>query len=231
MKIGVLMLHGFSGGPYEIEPLAKYIENNTNWIIEKPTFMGHGDSLSLKGYKAEHWLMDAEIAYRQLAKKVDEIYIVGFSMGGIIALYLAMRYKVKKLVLLSAAAKYVAHSQLLKDIRLMAREAMYGQLKENELFNRYKNKIKNVPVSATFQFMKIVRQVKLYMHKIDVPTFIAQGRLDGIVPYATAQLLYDQLPTKEKQIYFSPKGKHHICYSNDCDLWFPKVINFLQGKV
>lgn len=88
MKIGVLMLHGFSGGPYEIEPLAKYIENNTNWIIEKPTFMGHGNSLSLKGYKAEHWLMDAEIAYRQLAKKVDEIYIVGFSMGGMIALYL-----------------------------------------------------------------------------------------------------------------------------------------------
>ena len=26
MSIGVLMLHGFSGGPYEVKPLAEYIQ-------------------------------------------------------------------------------------------------------------------------------------------------------------------------------------------------------------
>lgn len=230
MTIGVLMLHGFSGGPYEIEPLAKYLEENTNWILEKPTFTGHGEaeSLSLKGYKAEHWLMDAEIAYRNLAKKVDEIYVVGFSMGGIIALYLATRYKVKKLVLLSAAAKYIAPSQLLKDLRLMAEDAIHGQLKENELFRRYEYKIKNVPVGSTVQFMKIVRQVEPYIHLINVPAYIVQGQLDGIVPYATAQNLHEKLPSKDKHLYLSPNGKHHICYSNDCDLWFPEILSFLQ---
>ncbi len=70
--------------------VSKFHKRNTDWIIETPTFTGHGDMdiLSLKGYKAEHWLMDAEIAYRNLAKKVDKIFVIGFSMGGIIALYL-----------------------------------------------------------------------------------------------------------------------------------------------
>ncbi len=221
------MLHGFSGGPYEIMPLANYIKDHLDWPIETPTFAGHGEALSLKGNKAEHWLMDAEIAYRTLAKQVDEITVIGFSMGGVIALYLAKRYKVSKLVLLSAAAKYIAPAQLLKDLRLMAREAINGQLKDNELFQRYENKINNVPVSSTVQFMKIVRQVEPYIGSINTPTFIVQGQCDGIVPYATANILYDQLKVQDKQLFFSPKGKHHICFSDDCNVWFPKVLHFM----
>ncbi|RHW34895.1 alpha/beta fold hydrolase [Lysinibacillus yapensis] len=231
MSIGVLMIHGFSGGPYEIDPLAFYIQKNTDWVIEKPTLAGHGEveALALKGYKAEHWLMDAEIAYRKLSKKADEIYIVGFSMGGIIAMYLAIRYKVKKLVLLSAAAKYIAPAQILADLKKVSKDAIRGQLSDNELFKRYESKIKNVPVSSTFQFMNIVRQVEPYLKKITAPTFLVQGQLDGIVPYTTAQYLYDQLAAQQKELYISPIGKHHICYSNDCDIWFPKVLNFLKS--
>lgn len=97
MSIGVLMLHGFSGGPYEVMPLVDYIQKHTNWTIEMPTLCGHGETLSLKGYTAEHWLVDAEIAYKKLADKVKEVYVVGFSMGGVIALYLANRYPVGNL--------------------------------------------------------------------------------------------------------------------------------------
>lgn len=230
MTVGILMLHGFSGGPYEINPLAEYIKENTNWVIETPTLTGHGETLSLKGYKAEHWLMDAEISYRKLAKIVDEIIVIGFSMGGIIGLYLAKRYNVKKLVLLSAAAKYVAPAQLLKDLRMLVGDAKNGDLKENELFKRYGNKIKDVPMSSAVQFMKIVRMVEPYIQTINTPTYIVQGQCDGLVPFTTAQYLYDQLPSSEKYIFFSPNGKHHICYSDDCNEWFPKVLNFLKGN-
>lgn len=230
MSIGVLMLHGFSGGPYEVEPLAKYIKQNTDWIVETPTFCGHGKKLSLKGYTADHWLMDAEVAYKRLKAQVQEVYVVGFSMGGVIALYLAKRYPVKKLVLLSAAIKYIAPKQLLSDLRKMAKEAIKGSLKDNELFKLYGYKLKNVPVSATLQFMKVVRKVEPYIESINVPTFIVQGKCDGIVPYRTAQYVYDKLPTSQKFIYFSNCGKHHICYSGDSNTWFPVVLQFLQFK-
>ncbi|MEK4427300.1 alpha/beta hydrolase [Solibacillus sp. FSL K6-1523] len=229
MSIGILFLHGFSGGPYEVQPFADYVQEKTEWLIAIPTLSGHGEAedLAMKGYKAHNWLMDAEIAYRRLAKQVDEIIIVGFSMGGVIAMYLATRYKVKKLVLLSAAAKYISPSQLVKDFRLVATDAMHKNLQDNELFARYKFKFLNVPFSATVEFMKVVQKTAPYIKNIKCPTFIVQGLLDGIVPSQTARILHDQIQSKEKLLYLSACGKHHICYSDDCEEWFEKVLNFL----
>lgn len=230
MSIGALFLHGFSGGPYEVQPFVDYVQQRTDWVIAIPTLSGHGEAedLAMKGYKAHHWLMDAEIAYRRLARQVDEVIIVGFSMGGVIAMYLASRYKVKKLVLLSAAAKYISPSQLVKDFRFIATDAMANKLQENELFARYKFKFQNVPFSATVEFMKIVRKTTPYFKNIMCPTFIVQGLLDGIVPSQTAQLLYDQIQSNEKRMYFSESGKHHICFSEDCDDWFDEVLTFIK---
>ena len=230
MKTGVLFLHGFSGGPYEVQPFADYIKEQTDWVVSIPTFSGHGkaEHLAMKGYKAEHWLMEAEIAYRELFKQVDEVIVVGFSMGGVIAMYLAVRYKVKKLVLLSAAAKYVSPRQLIKDIRIIVQDMVHHRLEENELFTRYKFKLKNVPLSATVEFMEVVQKTKAYIPQITCPTFIVQGALDGIVPSNTAQLLFDQISSPEKYMYISKSGKHHICYSEDCDQWFEEVYRFLK---
>ncbi|MGE7022709.1 alpha/beta hydrolase [Solibacillus cecembensis] len=229
MSIGVLFLHGFSGGPYEVQPFADYVQEKTGWLMAIPTLSGHGEAenLAMKGYKSHNWLMDAEIAYRRLAKQVEEIIIVGFSMGGVIAMYLATRYKVKKLVLLSAAAKYISPSQLVKDFRLVATDAIHKKLKENELFARYKFKFLNVPFSATVEFMKVVQKTAPYIKNIKCPTFIVQGLLDGIVPSQTAQILYDQIQSTEKKMYLSECGKHHICYSDDCELWFDEVLIFI----
>lgn len=230
MAIGVLCLHGFSGGAYEVEPFTAYLRANTNWLIEAPTLSGHGEELNMKGFTAQHWLMDAELAFRALSKKVEEIIVVGFSMGGIIALYLAKRYKVKKLVLLSAAAKYVSPKQLVKDFKMLATEAYHRNLSNNELYLRYRHKFNNVPLSATIEFMKLVQKVAPYYQDIKVPVYIIQGKLDGIVPYHTAKFLFDELASMNKKLYFSDNGKHHICYCEDCFDWFTKVLAFLKEQ-
>lgn len=230
MSIGVLFLHGFSGGPYEVEPFATYIKKSGEYETVMPTFSGHGETLLMKGYKAENWLMESEIAYRQLAKKVDEVVVVGFSMGGLIAMYLAIRYPVKKLVLLSAAAKYVSPSQLVRDLKGVAAEAIHGAVNENKLFQHYLYKLRNVPFTATVEFMKVVRTVEPYIEKVTCPVFIVQGKQDGIVPSNTAQYVLSRLTVKEKDIYYSETGKHLICYSDDCEEWFACAHEFIERK-
>src|SRR5699024_11921191 len=112
------------GGPYEVEPLVNYVKEQTDWLIALPTLPGHGVTLDLKRTSAQSWLMEAEVAYRQLQKKVDRMIIVGFSMGGLIAMYLALRYRVDKLILLSAAAKYISPRILLEDVRILLTESI-----------------------------------------------------------------------------------------------------------
>lgn len=230
MTIGVLCIHGFSGGVYEVQPLVEYLAKESDWIFRTPTLSGHGEAefLNLKGYKASHWLKDAELSYMELAQRVDEVIVIGFSMGGLIVLYLAKRFKVKKLILLSPAAKYSNPLQILKDVKVMAVDAYRRTLGENELFKRYKYKLKNVPISATIEFTKLVKMITPYLDSIKTPVYIVQGQLDGIVPYHTAQYVFDRLGSHKKHIYFSKNGKHHICFSEDCDTWFPLVRHFLK---
>ncbi|MFX3674897.1 MAG: alpha/beta hydrolase [Paenisporosarcina sp.] len=230
MKTGMLCIHGFTGGPYEVRPFVEFIESKTDWVVKTPTLPGHGPTLSLKNLKAENWMMEAEQALRLLQKEVDRVVIVGFSMGGLIALYLSLRYKIDQIVLLSAAAKYISGGQLLNDVKEIMADAIQGKISTNTFYHLYEYKLTHTPFKATIEFLRIVKMVEPYYASITTPVCIVQGKKDGIVPFGTAEYLYDQLGSSEKLLVISEGGKHHICYSNDCDDWFNEVLVFLQQK-
>ncbi|WP_338752860.1 alpha/beta hydrolase [Bacillus sp. FJAT-52991] len=226
--IGCLCIHGFTGSPYEVEPLVNYLKEKTDWKIVAPTLPGHGETLSLKGVTYQQWLEHAEKELQMLLSQCEQVYIVGFSMGGLISVYLAERYPVEKLILLSAAAKYINVRQLITDICEMLKDAKNGQLLKNELFLRYKGKVFSTPLSATQQFRKMVKQVTPLIEKINVPTFIAQGLADGIVPPKSADFIYQKISSTDKEIYYSKTAKHHICHTGDKEELFNKIFTFLN---
>ncbi|MFC3209478.1 alpha/beta hydrolase [Planomicrobium okeanokoites] len=230
MKIGVLMIHGFTGGPFEVQPFADYIEEKTDWMVKIPTLPGHGETLDLRNKTAESWMMAAELALKELKKQTDKVMIVGFSMGGLIAMYLAMRYKIEKIVLLSAAVKYISAGQMLEEIRLAAADAVKGQIAQNPLFHLYEYKLLNTPVSSAFEFLRVVKMVEPYYDKLTLPVCIVQGKKDGIVPLSAAEHIYNQIGSVEKEIYHSDNGKHLICYSDDCEEWFAHVLAFMAKE-
>lgn len=228
MKTGVLCIHGFTGGPFEVQPFADYIEKETEWIVKIPTLPGHGDTLNLKNQSAEAWMMEAEQALKELKTQAERIVIVGFSMGGLIAMYLAMRYKIDRMVLLSAAVKYISPRQLLGEIQNAAWDAVRGRLGENTLFHLYEYKLMKTPISSAFEFLRVVKLVEPYYHLIDVPVCIVQGKKDSVVPFSAAEFIYENIGSKEKRLIQSESGQHLICYSDDCDDWFKEVLEFLR---
>lgn len=228
MKTGVLYIHGFTGGTYEVQPFITYVKKHTDWSLEVPTLPGHGVTLDLGNMSAESWMMEAELALRKLRKRVDRVMIVGFSMGGLIAMYLTLRYPVYKLLLLSAAAKYISPRVLLNDVRIVLSESVTRKYTPNTFYHLYDYKLTHTPLSATFEFLKIVKMVKPYYHQIKTPVCIVQGERDGIVPFSTAKHLYKILGSDQKLLLTSPVGKHHICYSDDCEDWFSQALKFMR---
>ncbi|WP_312099111.1 alpha/beta fold hydrolase [Niallia sp.] len=223
-----LYIHGFTGSPMEVEPLAKYIQNHTNWECVIPTLPGHGNELRLKGIMYNEWLQHAEEALKDLLKRHDTVFVVGFSMGGLIASYLATKYPIKKLILLSAAAYYVNFAQLQKDIRIIFADFFRGRIRENEQYTRYMNKIKSTPLAATIQFRKLVQYVKPLLSNIHVPTLIAQGDKDGIVPLKSASYLYNTIRAENKKMIYVEESKHLICHCERRETLFQEIITFLE---
>src|SRR5699024_5290848 len=101
-------------------------------------------------------------------------YLIGFSMGGMIASYLAAKHKVEKLVLLAPSGKYLSWKQLLFDGFSCIVDGLNGKLHENTLYLRYRKKIGAVPFQANLEFLKLVRFTRNYLKDIDIPVLIAQ---------------------------------------------------------
>ncbi|MRX72099.1 alpha/beta fold hydrolase [Bacillus lacus] len=227
---GCLCIHGFTGAPYEVEPLAVHLQKKTDWEIIMPTLPGHGEELSLKGILFNEWIQEAEKELQSLLKRHEEVYVIGFSMGGLIAAYLTSKYPVSKLVLLSAAAYYVNPKQFLSDISALVRDWRKGKITDNELFHRYKSKITKTPISATLQFRKLVKYIKPHLANIKVPVLIVQGECDGIVPVKSAHFLFQTVGSSKKELCLLPCSKHHVCHGEDFPRLVEEVDKFLIEK-
>lgn len=228
--IGCLIIHGFTGGPHEVEPLRTYLQNNTNWQIEVPILTGHGDELHLEEATHEIWLQEAEEALLQLQKKCNVTYVVGFSMGGMIAAYLAANHQVDKLILLSTARKYLSFRYLSYYIAEMIGDGFKGKLNENEIYSHYKSKVGEVPFKANIEFMKLVHQTKQYLKDITSPVFIAQGQKDGMVPYKAAYSLEEEIGSKHKEVVFFEQSNHLICLGADSAVLNQMIYSFLTEE-
>ncbi|WP_353853761.1 alpha/beta fold hydrolase [Bacillus sp. Bos-x628] len=226
--IGCLCIHGFTGAPYEVEPLALYLKQTTDWNVQSVTLPGHGDELQLKGILYQEWIATAELELLSLYRTCDTIFLIGFSMGGMIASYLAAKYPIARLVLLSAAAKYVNPKQMFQDTRQMVKESLSGLIDTNPLYDRYRHKLSSTPLSAAVEFMKLVKQTKSSLEKLHLPVLIVQGESDGIVPASSAEFIYHKIPSSQKEMFFLPDCKHHVCHEPCAQQLFEKVEQFLK---
>ncbi len=89
---GVLVLHGFTGSPHSIQPLATAFAE-AGYTVTAPLLPGHGTTVSdmlTTGWK--DWSDHADQAYRDLTQRCSRVIVAGFSMGGTVATWLALRH-------------------------------------------------------------------------------------------------------------------------------------------
>lgn len=229
--IGCLMIHGYTGGPHEIEPLLQHLRKHTDWRIEVPVLTGHGETLELDEVSYEIWIKESEEALLNLKQACDKVFVVGFSMGGMIAAYLAAHHEVDKLVLLSPARKYLSFKYLSKYVAEVIKDGFKGKLDENELYLHYKSKLGAVPFKANVEFMKLVNETKKDLEKIKSPVFIAQGQKDGLVPYQTVYSLDKEIGSDHKQVVIFEQSNHMICLGDDRDVLNRMILEFLSEDI
>lgn len=229
--IGCLIIHGYTGGPYELQPLVDYLRNQTNWEIAVPTLPGHGKNLQLINPCYMKWLQKAEESLHLLKAKYDTVYVIGFSMGGMIASYLAGKFKVDKLVLLATSGKYIALKRMTLDIGKFITDSMTGKMRDHYFYLWFKKKRGKVPLKAYVEFFKLVKYTRTYLKKIKSPVLIAQGRQDGVVPYSALTYLDREITSETKEIILFEQSNHLICLGKDKDTLNEIIYEFLNDEL
>ena len=89
---GVLVLHGFTGNPQSMRPLAEALAA-AGFTVDLPLLPGHGTAVEdMVPTRWEDWSGAAEAHFQALAARCDHVAVVGLSMGGALACWLAERH-------------------------------------------------------------------------------------------------------------------------------------------
>lgn len=103
-SLGALVLHGFTGTPGSVRPLADAVAA-VGYDVEMPRLPGHGttaEDMLATGWS--DWYGEVEAAYERLAARVERVVVAGQSMGGTLALALAFAgHDIAHLVLVNPA--------------------------------------------------------------------------------------------------------------------------------
>ncbi len=226
--IGCLLIHGFTGSPYEVEPIAQRFADR-GWRIEMPILAGHeGHNLPLKQVTWQDWVRSAEDVLKDMLLTCERIYVVGFSMGGLIAAHLAARYPIDKLVLLSASLFYINPRQLFTDAATIIKKHFSSTVDAKEAYRRYVNKAKTTPPRAVIHFRHLVKILKQELPQVTTPTLIIQGGKDDLVEPRSAEHIYRTIRSAEKHLHILPESKHIICHDCEQEQLLALIEDFLD---
>ena len=188
----VLIIHGFAGGTYDQERLANYLERHAKLDVYSFTLPGH-EKRTFKTAKYQEWIKASEEMIDSLIKDgYRSIYLIGHSMGGVIATYLSSKYpQVKKLVLAAPAFNYlVVEGESSTMDKFKSGINMVINNDRDEVFTRFLK----LPITSFNEFTKLVDKYKDSYKDVNVPTLILQGDKDTLVPIKSSMELYENLP-------------------------------------
>src|SRR6185369_16571931 len=102
---GILLLHGLSGTPSEVEPLGNYLAERGISTLA-PWLKGHGTSpRDLAATSWQDWAESAREALGSLRQRCSKIFVGGLSMGALQALHLSSHFPVAGVISMAAPVR------------------------------------------------------------------------------------------------------------------------------
>ena len=202
MKKAVLIIHGFVGALSDNEYLMNYLTYEKDFDVFAKTLPGHFHDINYQRVVYTDWV-------DYVSKEVEDlishgyktIYVIGHSMGGILAGNLAIKYKeVKKVIFLNASYTYLNLKQNKIDIL------------ENKDYKDYVEvfeRVLHTSIPFFLEFVKLVKEYHASPKEINKTALVLQSTEDQIVPIENGIEIYNNLQG-EKYLTFLEGERHSV---------------------
>ncbi len=212
-KPTILTIHGFGKKlHHEFDPFSEYFTSKNYEVIQFDIYdIDNGEDADPKV-----WINRCENQVKALQTQKKEIILIGFSMGGVIASYLASIYKIKKLILCSPAFYYL-------DLQKIAN---YGIKTVKKLYSN-EDVIEKPSSAQTSCFQEIVHDYRESIFTIDCPIYMIHGSEDEVIPLDSSKNVYKRIESQKFMLTIE-SGKHRMLYDGKLqDHIFPIIETFL----
>lgn len=240
MSKAILLLHGFATDKTDFDAVLENLKAIYDYV-ECPNLPGH-DKKGLKGFTKIKTIEFIEKEITKLEKKYDIVDILGFSMGGALASYLASRFKVRKLILLAPANAYINTKYPIERIKKFLEyiDAKWnnkkdGTIEEHKILLKddsdafgvtKKYILPNYNLRSIKQFIDIIKYCKQNTKKIDSETLVILGDIDQLVPDKTVAILSKYC--KNMNVIKFKNLSHMMLRSKKAKMVVKTIIDFIK---
>jgi len=229
---GCLLVHGLTGTPGEMRYLGERLHRNTGFTVCGVLLAGHGtDASAFQERGWQDWYRSAEQGMLELAETCSPLFIVGFSMGGLLAMALALRHggRVCALALLATPLFANRHKARLAGIlyglpgyrawlRRTSREAAWEA-------PPFRKKLEPALMNLTQLKWILRRKGACLTH----PTLILQSRRDPSVPWENALALTHLVSSPRKSRILLPRSGHVLPFDVERDQVADEIGRFFRS--
>ena len=227
-----ILLHGFTGTPKEMRWLGEFL-NKKSFTVIAPRLSGHATKPEeMQRSKYEDWISSVEDAYHFVRPQVKKIFVIGLSMGGVLAGITVTYLECDGLVTISTPYEFPQ-----KDWRLpFVRQLAYLQpriRKGNQSWLNPDASIDHIdyPYYPTKSIAELVDLIKLFQRKlssISIPSLHIHSTKDQSVPYSHLDQIYKMNNASIKQKITVENSDHVIIREPDRFIVFEKIAEFIS---
>jgi carboxylesterase len=227
----VLLLHGFTGTPYEMRGLGLALAARGLRAVG-PLLPGHGDSAALLNATGwNDWRADVERAFVELRPAA----VVGFSMGGCLALELARAHPELAALCVLGAPLWLPWTTRL-GARALARvidfvPKMTGSDIQDRAARATFPALARFPLAALGSLMTALPSVRAGVSEITVPTLIVHAWNDHVAPFACALELHEKIGATDRRLVPLPRSYHVVTVDIERDRVAREVVDFITQRI
>jgi carboxylesterase len=235
-KVGCLLIHGFPGAPEEMRWLGQHLSRHGITALGVRLF-GHGTEPSdLIRARKEDWIADVEDGLAWLQGYCEQIFLVGLSMGGALALEVGRRSSASGIVAMATPAALPRIAIRLRPI-----------IKPLSLFWQYRSpkgpsgwfdkeaEALNVhypvqPVRAIAEVHDLAEMTRANLDQVKCPVLLIYSHNDQSVPEGNAERIYQLLGTQLKTLEWIRNSGHNVPRDAERELVFKWITTFVQNN-
>jgi carboxylesterase len=225
----VLCLHGLSGTPYEVRPPAEALARH-GFACVGPLLPGHGEPWQRLAATSESaWLEVAKEAFDQLSETHERVYVLGLSMGGLLALSLAVRRPVEGLLVLATPLRL----RWLLRIAVPILASFVGSVAKNsgiadpEALGRHPG-TDRMPLRSVVNVMRLQKQVERELPKVEAPIHLIFSRRDPTVDPEDAERILELVSSPRRTVRYVDRSLHVVTVDFDREEVARECVGFLQ---
>ena len=224
--IGVILTHGLAASPYEVKGLAEYLAER-NITVYAVRLAGHGTSVEDLDTKTWfNWYDDFNDAYLVAKENKTKIFAGGMSLGANLALLLAAHNDVDGIIAL-------APSLMLKDGAVNYAWIIKYFMKHRKRDipqDRKQYYYSSFSVSGIDETLKLGKIVRNGLNRVNEPILIMQYTNDTRVEPESSQVVYDDVNSTEKELYWVNGTGHVFLLDEGKEKYFEKIYQFILNN-